>query len=211
VALVGPTGVGKTTTIAKLAATFRLKEHRKVGLITVDTYRMAAVEQLRSYADIIDLPMEVVATPRQMRESMARMSNLDLVLIDTSGRGPRDQVKIQELRTMLAEAKADEVHLVLSCVTGTAGLIKTCERFSSAGITNLIVTKVDESCGLGNLLSLLRQCPVPLSYITDGQNVPDDIRPAEATSLAQMMLGMTDEVVPYRTGVHASDGQAQRR
>ena len=109
VALVGPTGVGKTTTIAKLAANYRLREKRRVGLITVDTYRVAAVEQLRTYADIIDLPMEVVATPREMREAVARMNHLDLVLMDTAGRSPRDEVRIQELKSMLTEAEPDEV------------------------------------------------------------------------------------------------------
>jgi flagellar biosynthesis protein FlhF len=104
VALVGPTGVGKTTTIAKLAANFRLREKQRVGLITVDTYRIAAVEQLRTYADIIDLPMEIVATPREMHQALARMADLDLILMDTAGRSPRDEVKIQELKSMLAEA-----------------------------------------------------------------------------------------------------------
>ena len=113
VALVGPTGVGKTTTIAKLAANYRLKEKRRVGLITVDTYRIAAVEQLRTYADIIDLPMQVVSTPREMREAVGRMDNLDLILLDTAGRSPKDEVRIQELRAFLTEADADEVHLVL--------------------------------------------------------------------------------------------------
>ena len=127
--LVGPTGVGKTTTIAKLAANYRLREKRRVGLITVDTYRVAAVEQLRTYADIIDLPMEVVATPREMREAVARMSHLDLVLMDTAGRSPRDEVKIQELKSMLAEAEPDEVHLVLSSTAGAKSLIATAERF----------------------------------------------------------------------------------
>ena len=112
-ALVGPTGVGKTTTIAKLAANYRLKEKRRVGLITVDTYRIAAVEQLRTYADIIDLPMQVVSTPREMREAVGRMDNLDLILLDTAGRSPKDEVRIQELRAFLTEADADEVHLVL--------------------------------------------------------------------------------------------------
>ncbi len=97
-ALVGPTGVGKTTTIAKLAANYRLREKRRVGLITVDTYRIAAVEQLRTYADIIDLPMEIVATPREMHQAVARMADLDLILMDTAGRSPRDEVKIQELK-----------------------------------------------------------------------------------------------------------------
>ncbi len=107
VALVGPTGVGKTTTIAKLAANYRLRDKRRVGLITVDTYRIAAVEQLRTYADIIDLPMEIVATPREMHQALARMADLDLVLMDTAGRSPRDDVKIQELKSMLAEAAPD--------------------------------------------------------------------------------------------------------
>ena len=109
VALVGPTGVGKTTTIAKLAANYRLREKRNVGLITVDTYRIAAVEQLRTYADIIDLPMQVVSTPREMREAVRRMDDLDLILLDTAGRSPKDEVKIQELRSFLTEAGADEV------------------------------------------------------------------------------------------------------
>ena len=121
VALVGPTGVGKTTTIAKLAATFRLREKRKVGLITVDTYRIAAVEQLRTYADIIDLPMAVVSTPREMREAVAGMGQLDLILMDTAGRSPRDEVKIQELKSMLVEAEADEVHLVASASCRRSG------------------------------------------------------------------------------------------
>ncbi len=120
-ALVGPTGVGKTTTIAKLAANFRLKEKRRVGLITVDTYRIAAVEQLRTYADIIDLPMHVVSTPREMRETVKRMSHLDLILLDTAGRSPKDEVRLQELKAFLTEAAADEVHLVLSSMTDNAG------------------------------------------------------------------------------------------
>jgi flagellar biosynthesis protein FlhF len=190
VALVGPTGVGKTTTIAKLAANYRLKEKRKVGLITVDTYRIAAVEQLRTYADIIDLPMTVVSTPREMREAVARMSDLELVLMDTAGRSPRDEVKIQELKSMLSEAAADEVHLVLSGTAGAASLVRTAEQFAAVGTTTLVLTKLDEVSGLGNLLPLLRSCKLPLSYVTNGQNVPDDIEPADSRRLAKMVLGM---------------------
>jgi len=190
VALVGPTGVGKTTTIAKLAANYRLREKRRVGLITVDTYRIAAVDQLRTYADIIDLPMEVVSTPREMREAVARLSNMDLILMDTAGRSPRDEVQIQELKSMLAEGQADEVHLVLSSVSGAVGLTKTAERFAETGTTSLVLTKLDEATGLGNLLPLLRNCHLPLSYLTNGQNVPDDIEPADKKRLARMVLGM---------------------
>ena len=183
VALVGPTGVGKTTTIAKLAANFRLREKRRVGLITVDTYRIAAVEQLRTYADIIDLPMEVVSTPREMREAVARMSDLDLVLMDTAGRSPRDEVQDSEsCKSMLAEAEPDEVHLVLSAAGGARSLAATAEKFADVGTTALLLTKLDEATGLGNLLSLARTCGLPFSYLTDGQNVPDDISGRRAAS-----------------------------
>jgi flagellar biosynthesis protein FlhF len=190
VALVGPTGVGKTTTIAKLAAHYRLREKRKVGLITVDTYRIAAVEQLRTYADIIDLPMQVVSSPREMREAAARMADVELVLMDTAGRSPKDEVKIHELKNFLAEAQTDEVHLVLSAVGGAAGLERTAERFSVVGTTALILTKLDEAAGLGNLLPLLQRCKLPLSYLTTGQNVPDDIEAADPRRLVGLVLGL---------------------
>ena len=190
VALVGPTGVGKTTTIAKLAANYRLREKRRVGLLTVDTYRVAAVEQLRTYADIIDLPMEVVATPREMREAVARMSHLDLILMDTAGRSPRDEIRIQELKSMLAEAEADDVHLVLSSTAGAKSLLATAERFADVGTTALLLTKLDEANSLGHLVSLVRGCRLPISYLTDGQNVPDDIEVAERRRFAYTLLGI---------------------
>jgi flagellar biosynthesis protein FlhF len=190
VALVGPTGVGKTTTIAKLAANFRLREKRHVGLITVDTYRIAAVEQLRTYADIIDLPMEVVSSPREMREAVRRMENLDLILMDTAGRSPRDEIKIQELRSFLSEAEADEVLLVLSSVAGERTLTHTAERFASVGTTGMIVTKLDEATSLGNMLPLARASRLPIRYVTNGQSVPDDIETAEPGRLARLILGM---------------------
>ena len=189
VALIGPTGVGKTTTIAKLAANYRLREKKRVGLITVDTYRIAAVEQLRTYADIIDLPMEVVSTPKEMREARQRLVDLDLVLMDTAGRSPRDEAQVQQLRAMLTEAEPDEVHLVLSCVAGSRSLTSTAEKFAEVGATALLITKLDEAAGLGNILPLVRHCHLPLSYLTDGQNVPDDIRCADRRELARLILG----------------------
>ncbi|MHC4696902.1 MAG: flagellar biosynthesis protein FlhF, partial [Planctomycetota bacterium] len=114
IALIGPTGVGKTTTIAKLAANFCLREHRKVGLITIDTYRIAAVEQLKTYAQIIDVPLEVATSPAQLKDATTRMADRDVILIDTAGRSQRDAVKIRELHRFFAAVKPHEVHLVLS-------------------------------------------------------------------------------------------------
>jgi len=188
VALVGPTGVGKTTTIAKLAAQYRLKEKRRVGLITVDTYRIAAVEQLRTYADIIDLPMQVVSSPREMRDAVHHMQDLDLILMDTAGRSPKDAVKIRELRALLSEAGADEIHLVLSAVANVRLLEQTAERFAPVGTTAMILTKLDEAAGLGSLLPLVRESLLPLSYLTNGQNVPDDIEVADPRRMSRIML-----------------------
>lgn len=189
VALVGPTGVGKTTTIAKLAANFRLQQNARMGLVTVDTYRIAAVEQLRTYAEIIDLPMRVVTTPDEMRRSLDEFADMDLVLIDTAGRSPRDELKIQELQAMLQPAAVDEVHLVLSAVSQASSLISTAENFAPAGITAMVLTKLDELPHLGGLLSIARDIPLPVSYLTTGQDVPDDIEQASARRIARLLTG----------------------
>src|SRR5260370_25489285 len=142
VALVGATGVGKTTTIAKLAANFRLRDGIRMGLVTVDTYRIAAVEQLRTYAEIIDLPMKVVTSPREMRRALDELSGLDLVLIDTARRSPRDELKIQELKSLLAEAQGDEGHLVLSMVASPKSLQATAGKIPPARTTALILPQL---------------------------------------------------------------------
>ena len=189
VALIGPTGVGKTTTIAKLAANFRLRDGIKIGLVTVDTYRVAAVEQLRTYAEIIDLPMKVVTNSLEMRRALDELVGLDLILIDTGGRSPRDELKIQELKSLLAEAQVDEVHLVLSLTAGVSSLKATVEKFSSANTTALILTKLDEAAGMGSLLTAARKLPLPVSYLTTGQDVPGDIEMANAGRMARLVLG----------------------
>lgn len=193
VALVGPTGVGKTTTIAKLAANFRIRQRKRVGLVTVDTFRVAAVDQLRSYADIIDLPMEIASTPEDLRRACQAMSGLDLILIDTAGRSPRDAGQLQQLRQVLAASNVDEIHLVLSTVSSTTTLIKAAELFSTVGVSSIVLTKLDEAHGLGNVFSLAKSCPVPFSYLTHGQNVPADIAPAERGRLARALVGVAAE------------------
>ncbi len=197
VALVGPTGVGKTTTIAKLAANFRLRDRIRMGLVTVDTYRIAAVEQLRTYAEIIDLPMAVVTSPREMRRAIQEFDSMDLVLIDTAGRSPRDELQIKELRSLLAEADVDEVHLVLSLTTSARTIAATAERFAEARTTALVLTKLDEVSGLGTLLTVARTVGLPISYLTTGQDVPEDIEVASAGRMSRLVLGM--EPVQSRT------------
>lgn len=189
VALVGPTGVGKTTTVAKLAANFKLVHGLRAGLVTVDTYRIAAVEQLRTYAEIIGLPLGVANTPGEMRKAIDGLGPVDLVLIDTAGRSPWDEVKIRELADFLAEARPDEVHLVLSAVAGEKSLRAAVERFAAVHADRLIFTKLDEADGLGGVLAVIGQANRPISYLTTGQAVPDDIEPADRRRLARLILG----------------------
>jgi len=198
-ALVGPTGVGKTTTVAKLAANFKLRDGFKVGLVTVDTYRVAAVEQLRTYAELIDLPMHVVSSPREMRAALQQLDGMDLVLIDTAGRSPRDEVKIQELKSYLAEADVDQVHLVLSLVAGARSLEQAAEKFRTVGVTSLLLTKLDEAAGAGAILSAARRIALPISYLTNGQDVPDDIEPASTPHLARLILDAVDSRTAARS------------
>ncbi|ODU00414.1 MAG: flagellar biosynthesis protein FlhF [Planctomycetes bacterium SCN 63-9] len=190
VALVGPTGVGKTTTVAKLAANFKLTRGIRVGLVTVDTYRIAAVEQLRTYAEIIDLPLAVVNHPGEMARALEGLGAVDLVFVDTAGRAPRDEPRIQELADFLGEARPDEIHLVLSAVAGQKSLRATVERFASIQADRLILTKLDEADGLGGVLAVLGQANRPISYVTTGQAVPDDFEPADRRRLARLILGL---------------------
>jgi len=188
VALAGPTGVGKTTTLAKLAAGFRLREGLRTGLVTVDTYRIAAVDQLRTYAEIIELPMKVVSNSDEMRSALDELAELDIVLIDTAGRSPRDADQIAELNELLAAAQPDATHLVVSLAAGRKQLAQTIDRFRAISPTAVIVTKLDEADGAGAILGLCRDTGLPISYVTLGQDVPDDIEPARPDRVAKLIV-----------------------
>ena len=190
VALVGPTGVGKTTTIAKLAANFKLRQEKQVGLITVDTYRIGAVDQLRTYAEIIDVPLKVVLTPSELAAAVASMRHLDVVLIDTAGRSQNDKIKIHELQRFLAAAQADEVHLVLSSTAHQSHLMSAAERFKEVGVDRVIFTKLDEAVSFGVVLSVTQRLQASLSYVTTGQDVPDDIEVGSGRRLSRLLLGL---------------------
>lgn len=189
VALIGPTGVGKTTTIAKLAAHLKLRERRRVGLITIDTYRIAAVDQLRKYAEILDAPLRAVATGADLREAIASMHHCEYVLIDTAGRSPNDAMKLGELKGFLAAAAPDEVHLVLSTTASQACVELAINRFAEVRVDRIIFTKLDEAAHLGVVLNVARKLNKSLSYITTGQDVPDDIEVGERSRLAKLILG----------------------
>ncbi len=188
VALVGPTGVGKTTTVAKLAATYKLRHNLRVGLITADTYRIAAVEQLRTYASIIALPMRVALTPTDMAAACQAMRDCDVILIDTAGRSPSDTGKIEELCRFLAAAEPDEIHLVLASTTSEQVMMRTVERFAPACPNRVLFTKLDEAVNFGVLVNVARAASAQLSYLTMGQEVPDQIERGGAERLAGLVL-----------------------
>ncbi len=188
VALIGPTGVGKTTTVAKLAANFALKEKYRVALVTADTYRIAAVEQLKTYADLIGIPIDVVYTPQEMRSALYRHQDKQLVLIDTAGRSPSNQPQLAELEALLAVDDNIEKHLVLSATTKFTDCLEAVQRFQPSKPQKYLFTKLDEASNLGTLFNLMFHAPKTLSYITTGQNVPDDIELADPNRLTTMML-----------------------
>ena len=188
VALIGPTGVGKTTTVAKLAANLKLREHHTVGLITIDTFRIAAVDQLRKYAEILDIPLKVVSSPEELRVAIDSMSDRHFVLVDTAGRSPTDTLKLQELRNFISAAAPDEVHLVLSSTSSQECIESAIARFSAVRVDNILFTKLDEAVHVGMVLNVARKVNKSLSYITTGQDVPDDIEVGKSRKLAQLIL-----------------------
>jgi flagellar biosynthesis protein FlhF len=190
-AFVGPTGVGKTTTIAKLAAHYALGDKRKVALVTLDTYRIAAVEQLRLFAKIIGLPVDIVFTADELERALARHRDKDIVLIDTAGRSQRDALQMAELTAFFTENEHIGVHLVLSATASMPNLSDTVARFKPLGLTSLVFTKLDESTVFGPLLSTALHAQLPMSYFTTGQRVPEDIEVATPERVVDLILNVS--------------------
>jgi flagellar biosynthesis protein FlhF len=188
VALIGATGVGKTTTIGKLAAGFSIVDKRKVALITSDTFRVAAVEQLKTFGEIIGVSVEVVMNPAEMRQALDLHADKELIFIDTSGRSPHHDAHMSQLRAFLDKAQPDFTMLVMSATTQYADQLRIYQRFEDL-TTHLIFTKLDETESAGSILNILGQTTLPTAYLTSGQNVPDDIEAATPNLLARYILG----------------------
>jgi len=188
IAVVGPTGVGKTTTLAKLTAYFNLMENKNVALITADTYRIAAVEQLKTYGEIMGIPVEAVYTPEELSKSIDKHQDKDIIFLDTAGRSQKNNEQMDELKQFLQVVEPDETYLVLSATTKYKDLLDIVESFKQVNFDKTIFTKLDETNSYGAIISLLSHLKKPVSYLTVGQNVPDDIKRASHTELFNSLL-----------------------
>jgi flagellar biosynthesis protein FlhF len=199
VVFMGPTGVGKTTTIAKLSSILTLKHNLKVGLITADTYRIAAVEQLKTYADILGLDIRVVYSPSEMEENLkALRKKCDIVLVDTAGRSHKHSDSIDELKSFLDTIPESKRYLVVSVTTKYKDLCKIVTVFDKLTDFNLIFTKLDEADALGSLMNICCLTGKKAAYVTFGQNVPDDMEAIKPDKIAKSLLGLVDgEIHPY--------------
>lgn len=189
VVLVGPTGVGKTTTIAKLAGRLSLIEKKKVGLITVDTYRIGAVEQLKTYAEIMNIPFKVVITIKEMEEAINSMDGCDVILIDTTGRSSKNTMQISELRAFIQKANPDVVNMVISATTKNRDIDTILAGYSELQYDGLIITKLDETSTYGALYNIPKKAGKPIRFVTIGQNVPDDMKSPTKEEIISFIFG----------------------
>jgi flagellar biosynthesis GTPase FlhF len=197
---VGPAGVGKTTTLAKLAALNVVKQGRKTALITFDTFRIAAVTQLQTYARILGIPLDVAVSQEDFQKAVRRRSDCDVILIDTPGRSPKDDQSIRELERLCGSRKDIHHCLVLSATSNYRNLLSAAENFSALPFKSYIFTKLDEIQDASSMVNFLISRKRPVSYFTTGQQVPDDIEAASKRKLASLMLADAKEMSEYRIG-----------
>ena len=191
---IGPTGVGKTTTIAKIASNLKLNKKAKVAMLTSDTYRIAAVEQLRTYANILGVPMKVIYSEDEIKEAREEFKDYDAILIDTAGRSHKNREQRDDIERLIqsVDEEEKEVYLVLSATTKYKDLIKITESYSEITGYRLIFTKLDETISVGNIFNIKMLTNADLSYATYGQNVPDDIGKIDTQETAKKLLGGND-------------------
>ncbi|MDR0304169.1 MAG: flagellar biosynthesis protein FlhF [Chitinispirillales bacterium] len=185
---VGPTGGGKTTTIAKLAAYFSLEKKKKCSLITTDTYRISAIDQLRAYAEIVDIDLQVIYSPDEVSSVIENCSDSDVILVDSAGRSQKNREHMDELANFMRELSPDCTHLVLSATTKESDLVEIAKRYKPLGITRFLFTKLDETLRLGNIFNVVNSIGIPVSYFTTGQSVPDDIETARSANFVKKLL-----------------------
>jgi flagellar biosynthesis protein FlhF len=185
----GPTGVGKTTTIAKIAATQSLWGNKKVVLMTSDTYRIAAVEQLRTYAKILGIPIEIASDPKETQSAVKKHKDADLILLDTAGRSHYDGTRIDELRTLYDAYMPDSVHLVMAANINYRDMLDVIERMGVVPLSALLFTKLDETASYGTIFNVLHDMELPVSFFTIGQNVPNDIEIAQGDKFVELLFG----------------------
>jgi len=186
--ILGPTGVGKTTTIAKMAARAVLEKKKKVGFITTDTYRIAAIEQLKTYAGLLQAPLEIVYNEKDLQEAMIKLNHLDIVFIDTAGRNYKETKFVRDLQKLIEFEVNTETFLVLSSTSKQKDMEVIIEQFSEFPIDKFIFTKVDETNTIGSIINLMVKYNKGLAYYTDGQEVPEDIVEADLEELLKLFL-----------------------
>ncbi|MAG13897.1 MAG: flagellar biosynthesis protein FlhF [Spirochaetales bacterium] len=194
IVLVGPTGVGKTTTIAKLAAIHGIGSNgdrpKTVRMITIDNYRIGAKQQIETYGDIMGIPVSCVETFDELKKMIVLFQDVELVLIDTIGKSPRDYMKLAEMRELLDACGSEaEIYLAVSATTKTADLLEVFQQFEPFKYSSLVLTKLDETMHIGNIISALAEKNRPIAFITDGQVVPQDIEKASVTSMLMHLDG----------------------
>ena len=195
VALVGPTGVGKTTTIAKLAADFSIHQKKKVALISLDTYRIGAADQLRVYGDIMQIPVDIASNSCEYEKSLDKFSNMDIVFIDTVGKCHKDSTYPTRLNKILRKSGPVEIHLALSVSLQERVLEETFYQFSPLKINNILFTKLDEGLTFGSLINLPLLTQLPVSYFTNGQKVPEDIETASKEKVIRLIFNLNQDRV----------------
>jgi flagellar biosynthesis protein FlhF len=187
-AFIGTTGVGKTTTVAKIGAQLMLKAHRKVGLISIDNYRIGGMEQLKTYANILGIPCFPAFNRKDLAFALKRMEQRDVVLIDTAGQSQYDRARMEELKKMMTDDLAITSHLLLSVATTESEMDQTAINFSPLKFQSYIFTKTDEAERCGCIINQIMKLPLPISYITTGQNVPEDIERASKENIVNLIL-----------------------
>lgn len=189
---IGPTGVGKTTTIAKVASRFKVDYGKKVAFLTADTYRIAAAEQLRTYANILDTPLTVIYSSEEMNAAIERVKDYDLVLVDTAGFSYKNEDQRKDMRNLiesLDDKYEKDVYLVLSATTKYRDLMEIVDKYHEISDYKIIFTKLDETSSYGSLLNIRMYSGADVSYVTTGQNVPDDIEIFQSQKIVKQLLG----------------------